>query len=454
MNHPPMRKRIQPRVKYGLLLLLLWIGSSIVDGFLSPSGQQHSSPCHDVSVSSTFEVGVGVCRRRKDTRRRCPSTRLYEMSTKGDDSKEQGDTNSDIPQQLVSRKRQQRRKPRNRRPRYYWTNPKNIRREIEQFWSDCGLDSTSSTKNNPLMIPNESLLHHYGRHDLRAALQSAGGREVVAEQLGGDVQIMPGRWSEAVQEHQIQALLEIDNSLSPDLSPTATASSTEDKWSHQSDRKPKGYWNLTVVIAELYEYVDGVREEHGRPAVWMPRPNEMTASGRDDLRQAMQRFGGTKNICRLAGMVPFREWYFFEGQLELLMLLKEYIDEHEQGDYTSFPNVSDIRRNGYEKLHSLIQYYGGRKYLAFRLGMRSGSLLPADDFVGVNWGCFDLVFAIALLNFVRQDHMRRNPPMKAPLLIMPRREKLLAEESWLHDRVEEYGGYENVARRLGLAFFD
>ena len=400
---------------------------------------------------------------------------IEENDSKKDEEEEEEENEADIqnnvPQQLlVSRKRQQRRKPRNRRPRYYWTNPKNIRREIEQFWSDCGLEITATTTENnnnnddddddrkkkySLMIPNESLLHHYGRHDLRAALQSAGGREVVAEQLGGDVQIMPGRWSEAVLENQIQALLQIDNSLSADASPTATVSSTEDKWSHQSDRKPKGYWNLTVVIAELYEYVDGVRQEHGRPAVWMPRPNEMTASGRDDLRQAIQRFGGTKHICRLAGMVPFREWYFFEGQLELLVLLKEYIDEHERGDYTSFPIVSDIRRNGYEKLHSLIQYYGGRKYLAFRLGMRSGSLLPTDDFVGVNWGSFDLVFAIALLNVVRQDHLRRSPPMKIPLLIMPRREKLLAEESsWLHDRVDEYGGYENVARRLGLAFFD
>lgn len=180
----------------------------------------------------------------------------------------------------------------------------------------------------------------------------------------------------------------------------------------------------------------------------------MAASGRDDLRQAMQRFGGTKNICRLAGMVPFREWYFFEGQLELLVLLKEYMDEYEDSDYTTFPNVSDIRRNGYEQLHSLIQYYGGRKYLAHRLGlMNSKSVLLSDDFMGVDWGPFDLAFAIALLNFVRQDHLRRQPPLKNPLLVMPSRQRLLAKEPWLHECVERYGGYENVARRLGLAFF-
>ena len=218
----------------------------------------------------------------------------------------------------VRRKRQQRRKPRNRRPRNYWTEPDNLAREIRLFWEqDCGLENYSASIGTTL-IPSENLLYYYGRHDLRAALVSTGGRETVAELLGG-ARILPGRWKEAVQDPQIQALLAIDPTLSADLSPVSAAnvnqteSSSADtsspKWSHASDRRPKGFWNLQRVVQELYLYVDGVRDEHGRPAVWMPRPNEMAASGRDDLRQALQRFGGTKKICALAGMVPFREWY-------------------------------------------------------------------------------------------------------------------------------------------------
>ena len=253
------------------------------------------------------------------------------------------------------------------------------------------------------------------------------------------------------------SLLSSSSSSSNNNNNNNNNNNSSDKWAHASDRKPKNFWSLQKVIAELYQYVDGVRQEHDRPAVWMPRPNEMAASGRDDLRQAMQRFGGSKKICQLAGMVPFREWYFFEGQLELLVLLREYMDEYQDGDYTAFPNVSDIRRNDYEQLHSLIQYYGGRKYLACRLGMNPGSSLPTadDSFVGVDWGPFDLKFAIALLTMVRQDHLRRQPPLKTPLLVMPSRQRLLAndETHWLHDCVECFGGYENVARRLGLAFF-
>lgn len=146
--------------------------------------------------------------------------------------------------------------------------------------------------------------------------------------------------------------------------------------------------------------------------------------------------------------------YFFEGQLELLTLLKDYIDKYEGGDYSAFPIVTDIRRNGYEQLHSLIQYYGGRKYLAYRLGMSAGSVLPTDDFCGVSFGPFDLSFAIELLTFVRQDHYRRSPPLNTPLLVMPSRGKLLeANRADLDESIQRYGGYENVARRLGLAFF-
>ena len=436
------------------LLAVLVVGSTgFAWGFLLPTRRPLTpTDFHQQVKRKNLVPSASLClggTQRKSCRSQSQSrTSLLETKNSEQADKSEELSNTINSQQLVGRKRQQRRKPRNRRPRYYWTKPKNMAREIRKFWLDCGLEDASQY---PLMIPNESLLHHYGRHDLRAALQSTGGRPYVAELLGG-ARIMPGRWSDAIKEPQIQALLKIDASLSPDQSPSASSSS-EDKWSHASDRKPKGYWNLTRVIAELYEYVDGVRQEHGRPSVWMPRPNEMAASGRDDLRQAIQRFGGTKKICALAGMVPFREWYFFEGQLELLILLKEYIDEYENGEYTSFPNASDVRRNGYEQLYSLIQYYGGRKYLAFRLGMSAGSELPMDDLVGVNWGDFDLVFAISLLSFVRQDHMARRPPLSTPLLVMPRRKRLLAEEPWLHECIQKYGGYENVARRLGLAFF-
>jgi hypothetical protein len=205
----------------------------------------------------------------------------------------------------------------------------------------------------------------------------------------------------------------------------------------------------------------------------MPRPSELAASGHDDLRQAINRYGGTRGICRTAGMVPYREWFYFEGQLELLNELKRYLDEFADGDYSTFPTVSDVRRNGFDQLHALIQYYGGRKFLAARLSMSeekyNGSrakdssnrgkhhraIGPGYD-VCLKFGLFELDFAIRLLNFVRNDQMKRSPPLQTPVLSMPSRSKLLAsadDGAWLDAKIDEFGGYENVARRLGLALF-
>lgn len=107
--------------------------------------------------------------------------------------------------------------------------------------------------------------------------------------------------------------------------------------------------------------MEDYREQYHQPAVWMPRPSELAAHGRDDLRQAITRFGGVQKIRQRAGMVAYREWYYFEGQLELLSELMRYLDEYADSDYTSFPCVSDVRRHGYDELYSLIQFYGGRK---------------------------------------------------------------------------------------------
>ena len=201
-------------------------------------------------------------------------------------------------------------------------------------------------------------------------------------------------------------------------------------------------------------------------------------------------------------MIPFREWYYFEGQHELLTLLKAYLDEFHNGDYSVFPCVLEIQRRcrggrnnaasgAHLKLHSLIQYYGGRKFLSARLSMKSPinygsnnkkSKVGEASFLDMNWGPFDLDFAIRLLSFIRQDLMRKSPPVQRPAIAMPTRAKLLKakmksgnssihdynkssssddgrhqdddEGVWLDEKIQEFGGYENVARRLGLAFFE
>jgi hypothetical protein len=200
------------------------------------------------------------------------------------------------------RRRQTRRKPTNRRPKYYWTDLKNVERELREFWTSNGDVTIAATvgdnidideyayANEPPLIPNNQLLNHYQRHDLRAAIYAHGGRERLAASLGAGARIMPGRWTDAVQESpELRKLLQIDPSLSaerPPFSPRQGDTTANDdintdietntdhanytdndeddpegaqeetsrsgRWLHQSGRKPKGYWSLRVVIQELY----------------------------------------------------------------------------------------------------------------------------------------------------------------------------------------------------------
>jgi hypothetical protein len=158
---------------------------------------------------------------------------------------------------------------------------------------------------------------------------------------------------------------------------------------------------------------------------------------------------------------------------DLLLELKAYLEEYCGGGSGSdgdsvrllFPTVFKMKERGYERLHMLIQYYGGRKFLASRLGMehsitvkkkrtsKNQDYLVAAD---MNWGPFDLQFGIDLLEFVRNEQLKRRPPLRYPVIDMPSQTKLLASGEkgvYLDEKIQEYGGYENVARRLGLAYF-
>jgi hypothetical protein len=72
-----------------------------------------------------------------------------------------------------------------------------------------------------------------------------------------------------------------------------------------------------------------------------------------------------------------------------------------------------------------------------------------------SWGPFSLDFAIELLQFIRERYVTMSPPLSYPVLSMPseRDLKRFGRED-LCLKVEAFGGFENVARRLGLSFFD
>ena len=107
--------------------------------------------------------------------------------------------------------------------------------------------------------------------------------------------------------------------------------------------------------------------------------------------------------------------------------------------------------NGHTQLYDLIRVHGGKTLLAQKLDMKFAWDADASESWG--WGKFSLTFAVELLQFIRSQYMQIDPPLSPPVISMLV-EKDLNGHGDLAAQVNQYGGYENVARRLGLAYFD
>lgn len=191
------------------------------------------------------------------------------------------------------------------------------------------------------------------------------------------------------------------------------------------------------------------------PSVWMVQMEEI-ANQYSGWRSAVVRFYGSIHVLQQeARLVPVHEWKYFERQFELMLALQEYCDEHFDGDYSKFPTVVQLKKERrHERLVRLIQDHGGSNIVASRFGMTLPHRLPNQS---LNWGPFDLECGIALMGFVRNDHLQRRSPLRPAGIFMPTRAALLelgrdGLGEHLDEQIMDYGGYENVARRLGLAW--
>jgi hypothetical protein len=393
-----------------------------------------------------------------------------------------------------------------RKPNYYWNDIRNVRTSFYEFWEDLNVTTTFNDRRLPPAIPSEALLNHFERYDLRQVIIKYGGREFLSEQLGG-AEIIPGKWKDAVGESYLvkELVKDVAHGLHADLPPLSpqqkkkvstsqldTDNHGEDgvagsvdtsspdpalilltnrtqRWSYKNKetRKPMRYWSLPVLIEELYEYLDDVCLTQQRPAVWMPRPSEIQEAGREDLFHALARFGRgsgkKKDIAAIAGLVPYRECRYFEDQLQLMKDLTRYLDEHYGGNHAVFPTGSEIKENGYMSLYYAIQRYGGRKFLMSRFGMvpPGGSSDTGKKkislYMDLSFGPFSIDFAIDLLEYIRNHNMQLSAPLrvKPATIRMPTEYELFQNgRNDLIEGIQKYGGYENVARRLGLAYFD
>eukprot|EP00816_Leptocylindrus_hargravesii_P003577 CAMPEP_0196814782 /NCGR_PEP_ID=MMETSP1362-20130617/45732_1 /TAXON_ID=163516 /ORGANISM="Leptocylindrus danicus, Strain CCMP1856" /LENGTH=492 /DNA_ID=CAMNT_0042191519 /DNA_START=272 /DNA_END=1750 /DNA_ORIENTATION=+ len=423
--------------------------------------------------------------------------------------------------------------PPKRRPRGYWSDKSNVVNELREFWGNLNVP-IQGWKLPP--IPNEALLNHFKRNDLRWAIASHGGRDALSYRLGG-APIIPGRWADAVLVEQVKKILDPNNPASIGLSPfyppvaphmkrewarsvqrrkelfnnstrtqkdyvgnartkiafsglgdvpgvrsvpddwmdyDGTVPSCNDeretepefskrysngrRWAHRGVRKQWGFWSDERLQDELYSFVSRYMEFSGRPSIFMPRLNDFSAHGRDDLRAAIVRSGGPEVLCERAGMISYREWEYFESLYSLYSGLKAYIDIYHEGNTEVFPPLKEIKSKGQRRLYNLIQKHGGRKIVAGRAGMKLSKATPTNrQTPAMQWGPFSLDFSLLLMNFIRSQMLKQIPPLAmTPTIKMPTEEVLMRsgeQGRYLARKIEEFGGYENTARRLGLDFF-
>ena len=89
-------------------------------------------------------------------------------------------------------------------------------------------------------------------------------------------------------------------------------------------------------------------------------------------------------------------------------------------------------------------------------GNRSSSISNKGPYTNSDlcWGSFTLNFATQLLHFIRSQYLSLDPPLSSSIISMPSEKDLLCcGQDELARQVIKYGGYESVARRLGLAYF-
>lgn len=401
-----------------------------------------------------------------------------------------------------------------RHPPNYWSGIDTIRAELIHFWEYTMHISVLEAEKETPPIPNEVILSLAKRYDLKYAINSVySGREALAFALAVDSnrntpsRIIGGRWyaDDCILTREVQLLYQhpvwgiqlqqikpyrppsnntnYQSSFGTNAAAITTASSTgwkelsgrQDKWRHQPGRNSWGFWNATTVETELFAFLQWYNTARNRPTIWAPRLKEFSKSNRADLHMALLRLYNTyEDICNHHNLIPYSEWSYFESIYQLVSQLNSTFFYTENITTTNrdgvrkqllvFPKISELKQH--TELYQLVQRHGGRRNVARRFGIalsrgEEECYQRDESLSNYTYGPFSFTFALSLLAFLRQKMANMQPKQRSAngsqcdmSISIPTKEELLedAGESgfFLHKQILEYGGYENVARRLGL----
>lgn len=351
-----------------------------------------------------------------------------------------------------------------RKPRGYWSDISNLRKELEDFRVSNGLPAGE--------MPTARQLRASNRRDLDNAITNAGGYRAVRRMLGlaSDSARKPrGYWNDfdnvarelrdfvkdnpcfseerMPSQSELRVCKRADLQQAIDLHGGFIVVGERLGLDHASNRRPGGYWKDFEKLADaLREYVvtrdaaadDGASSASSdKPARggigWMPTQQELRQSGRADLAQAISEFhGGYANVAEQLGFKSrTRDWSeFYMLAREIYKFLRE-----EQGDVPVMVTSKQLSAYGRTDMLYAITRYGGMTAVAERLGLQHAIRTRAAF---RDWN----TFYRALLAFAEAHGRRGHLPSSRELLNFSRRD--------LYHAVLYHGGPRKVAERTGL----
>lgn len=334
------------------------------------------------------------------------------------------------------------------KPTGYWSDFKNVEKELLSFISEHGEEG---------VMPTQPVLADAGHSDLVNAIRRHGGTPSVAERLGlsrPNAKKPSGYWdSFANVQKELHGF--ILNFGTKGMMPTASELSSNGRIdlveaiskyggfpvvSDQLGLKrriadmPDGYWDdFANVEKELRNFVS----KHGRNGV-MPTNKELNKAGSSGLAKAINKHGGFVTVSDKIGLShpddrkPINYWADFTN---VESELHSYISLH--GIAGVMPTQNELKRKGRIDLAGAIHKHGGLVTVAKKLGLERPN---AQKSIGY-WNNLANVEK-ELRDFISAHNMGSTMPTVMELINAARADLVSA--------IGKHGGFAAVAEQLGL----
>lgn len=354
-----------------------------------------------------------------------------------------------------------------RKPKGYWNDVENIRKEIINLQPNRVDQSLSA-------LPAPSFLRSIGRRDIDTAISNMGGYHKVADMLGfttSSSRKPQGYWNDIENlKAELSNFLSAQNVI---ISEAAMPTLKELRAANRSDiakgislhggtaavaskiglkpttaKKVRYYWKdwdkveheIRTFVAQRAKHLKKLAREESIPvnkrqALRMPSQRELLTAGRGDLAEAISDYhGGFRSVANKLGLISGKKDDFFYN--EFCNLARElYMFSREIGCDNVMPSSTVLKSEGRTDLLAAITKFGGMSSVSQRLGLQ---YRVRTSEVFKDWS----IFRRSLLFFMEAQGNLKELPSSRKLINFGR--------SDLYQAILHHGGMRTVADRMGL----